>query len=68
MNKTQALIIFPKLNETFRCTILSINNFSILIVNSFKYLGVISDNELSFKDHTDNIFIVTSKISKLKFI
>ena len=48
MDKTKALIIFPKLNETVGNITLSINNFSIEIVNSFKHLDVILDNKLSF--------------------
>ena len=55
MDKTKALIISPKLNKTVKNITLSITNFLIQVVNSFKYLGVILDNKLSFKDYTVNL-------------
>ena len=54
-DKTKALIISQKLNETDKYITLSITNFLIQIVNSFKYLGVILYNKLSFKNHTANL-------------
>lgn len=54
-NKTKAIIISPKVNKCLNDISLTINNSPIQIVNSFKYLGVILDNKLSFKDHIINL-------------
>ena len=55
MDKTNIFIVSPKLNKSFKNITLSINNFLIQIVNSFKYLKIILDNKLSFKNHTANL-------------
>ena len=55
MDKTKSLIISTKFNKTVKNITLSINNFLIKVVNSFKYLGEILDNKLSSKNHTVNL-------------
>ena len=67
---TRITNVSPNLNETVRNITPSTNNFSIQIVNSFKYLGVILYGKFSFKDHTVylkyRITRLVSNVSKLR--
>ena len=50
-SKSNALIIPPKLNKPPPTIDLSLNNSSVLISNSAKYLGVTIDSLLKFDEH-----------------
>ena len=69
-SKCKAMIIAPKLRSR-SCTIpILINDIPIPIVDSFRYLGVILDNKLTFSDHISNVAKKVSRsvgiISKLR--
>ena len=69
-SKCKAMIIAPKLRSP-SCTIpILINDIPIPIVDSFRYLGVILDNKLTFSDHISNVAKKVSRsvgiISKLR--
>ena len=69
-SKSNALIIPPKLNKHPPMIDLSLNNSSILIGNSAKYLGVTIDSLLKFDKHISSIEHKISRavgiISKLR--
>ena len=69
-SKCKAMIIAPKFRSP-SCTIpILINDISIPIVDSFRYLGIILDNKLTFSDHISNVAKKVSRsvgiISKLR--
>lgn len=57
ISKSKAMVVAPKLKTSTSTTTatLFIGNSPIQIVNSFRYLGVILDNKLSFQDHISSI-------------
>ena len=68
--KCKAMIIAPKFRSP-SCTLqILINDITIPIVDSFRYLGVILDNKLIFSDHISNVAKKVSRsvgiISKLR--
>jgi len=46
---------------------LNINNHCLKCVRSCKYLGVIIDNELSWKDHIENVYNILLKFIRIFF-
>ena len=69
-SKCNAMIIAPKFRSP-SCTIsILINEIPIPIVDSFRYLGVILNNKLTFSDHVSNVAKKKSRsvgiISKLR--
>ena len=62
LSKTNITIITPKqTNATIPHLHLTSNGFAINIVDSTKYLGVVIDNELNFKQH---IKIIKGKVAR----
>ena len=53
-SKRKAMIIAPKLRPTSSTILILINDIPIPIVDSFRYLGVILKNKLTFFDYISN--------------
>ena len=53
--KTQAIIISPKFNDNTADIKLFLNHTRINLSTNIKYLGIIIDTHLNFKDHLNYI-------------